>query len=624
MALNQFKYKAFISYSHADRRWAKKLQEYLEAYRIPKGVGSNQGAANRFPLRPVFRDEEELAAAPKLDERIEEALTQSEALVVVCSPQSIKSQWVNEEIRTFRRLGDGPIFALVVERSPSHQDELFPPALIEHGYEPLAADVTRDTGRREAFLKLTAGLLNLGFDELRQREARRRNRRQAAIVSGSTAGMLLAVVLATIAVVSRNEAQTERLRAEKEAGLANEVTEFLIDLFESTDPAETRGDEVTARDLLERGGVRVGSLDGQPLVQSRFRLTIGSAYRKLGFFDDAEPHVRLSLETRLEQLGENDPETLRAMHQLAMILHDQGKIYEAAHMYEEVLSKLREVLGRFHRDTLRAMNNLALVYHYELDNRQKDAEALYQEALAGQQEMLGKIDIETIRTQTNLATLYSMTGRVAEARILLVNAIAALRDSVGNDHPNTIGTIANLAIVLAQNGEPEEAEGYFLEVLELRRKVMGPNHTDTAAAANNLGYLYFETERYEEAEKYLQAAMDIRTVNIGRDHPATLSTAANLATVHGIMGRFIEAENEFREILEAQRKVLGEEHTATLTSELDLAQSLHAQGNHAEARRQILGTLKSDNTTSVLEDYIEFAEGFLLFLEQVQSESVLH
>ena len=120
-----FRFKAFISYNHRERVWSTWLQRSLEAYRIPKRLVGSEGEFGPVPRRltPVFRDREDLPSASDLSGKVKEALEASEALIVVCSPASAGSKWVNEEIRYFRSLGrEDRIFALIVDGDPQPDD----------------------------------------------------------------------------------------------------------------------------------------------------------------------------------------------------------------------------------------------------------------------------------------------------------------------------------------------------------------------------------------------------------------------------------------------------------------------------------------------------------------------
>ncbi len=121
-----FKYKAFLSYSHRDAVWGGWLHKALEEYRIPRRLVGTPGPDGPRPARfyPVFRDREELPTAHDLNEQIRDALEQSAYLIVICSPNSASSRWVNEEILAFKRLGrENRIQTLVVDGHPTAEDE---------------------------------------------------------------------------------------------------------------------------------------------------------------------------------------------------------------------------------------------------------------------------------------------------------------------------------------------------------------------------------------------------------------------------------------------------------------------------------------------------------------------
>ena len=119
------KYWAFISYSHRDTRWADWLHKSLESYRPPKELVGTMGPRGVVPKRlsPVFRDREELPSATDLGRLLNEALETSRSQIIICSPQSAKSRWVNEEILTFKRLGrEDRVFCLIIGGEPNASD----------------------------------------------------------------------------------------------------------------------------------------------------------------------------------------------------------------------------------------------------------------------------------------------------------------------------------------------------------------------------------------------------------------------------------------------------------------------------------------------------------------------
>jgi tetratricopeptide (TPR) repeat protein len=230
-----FRYFAFISYSHADERWSRWLHNALETYRVPKRLVGHVGRHGPVPQRlvPVFRDRDELTGASDLTGIVKEALEASRHLVVICSPASAKSRWVDEEVRSFKRMGRGDhILTLIVDGEPNATNrpgeterECFAPglrfdieadgSLSSRPAEPIAADARHGKdGRTNAKLKLIAGLLGIGFDELKQREHRRQQKRLMLVTAASVAGMLVTGALAVTAWMARQDAIRNRDRAE--------------------------------------------------------------------------------------------------------------------------------------------------------------------------------------------------------------------------------------------------------------------------------------------------------------------------------------------------------------------------------------------------------------------------
>ena len=235
MGSETFKYLAFISYSHADKPFADWLHRSLERYRVPKQIFSQSVGLVEIPKRvfPIFRDREELPASADLSHRINEALRLSRSLIVICSPNSARSRWVNEEIRFFKSLGrEDRVLGLIVDGEPNAsngeagfdlKDECFPEALrfrvgpagelTNDRAEPIAADLRkRKDGRSNAKIKLLAGILSIEYDSLRRRERQRRS--LLALATGASAIAVVMCALAAFAFIQRGEAKKQQKIAE--------------------------------------------------------------------------------------------------------------------------------------------------------------------------------------------------------------------------------------------------------------------------------------------------------------------------------------------------------------------------------------------------------------------------
>ena len=218
------RYRAFLSYSHVDRRWARWLHRALESYRLPAQAVAESGKQAPTRLAPVFRDRDELPSSASLSDAVTKALRNSDNLILICSPAAAASRWVNEEIQTFRRLGKAShILCLIVAGEPGAGDdtECFPEALLNDdsiagpASEPVAADARpQGDGRKNALLKIIAGMLGVGFDVLKKRELRRRHRRMLLITAGSAVIAAVTAILAITATIARQDAEYRRTQAE--------------------------------------------------------------------------------------------------------------------------------------------------------------------------------------------------------------------------------------------------------------------------------------------------------------------------------------------------------------------------------------------------------------------------
>ena len=236
-----------MSYSHKDDKWAKWLLKALEAYRVPRHLVGTKGTNGIVPakLTRIFRDREELAAGACLDDKIQEALKQSQTLLVVCSPNAVHSYGVNQEIELFRKMrGDQHIFYIILDGEPhaaarglDPELECFPKALINHDMNtttaygvPLAADARPEgDGRKMALLKVVAGILGVNLDGLVRRDLQRRQKRLWGFMGLTTAGMLLTTALATQAYLASQRAEEALAHAQRQQDEAESLISYIAD-----------------------------------------------------------------------------------------------------------------------------------------------------------------------------------------------------------------------------------------------------------------------------------------------------------------------------------------------------------------------------------------------------------
>lgn len=222
---DNYRYAAFVSYRHLpyDAKIARRVQRGIEAYRLPRGIEAPAvaGAGGRR-LGRVFRDEEELSAAGSLPAKIRDALKASRTLVVVCSKATAQSAWVTQEVELFASYHGRE--CILVALAEGEVRDVAPHLLLDGGEgrskasedEPMAADFRLEARRRfrSELLRLVAGIVGCGYDDLRRRERRRHRRRVAGLAAG------VAAVAVVVGVTGWQAAQ--RVSASQAEALANE------------------------------------------------------------------------------------------------------------------------------------------------------------------------------------------------------------------------------------------------------------------------------------------------------------------------------------------------------------------------------------------------------------------
>ena len=600
------KYRAFISYSHGDEKWARRLHRGLETYRLPKGVVGRETAFGTVPGRftPVFRDREELATATDLGATLIAALEQSACQIVICSPKAAKSRWVNEEILTFKRLGrEDRIFALIVDGEPGaslvagqEEQECFPRALIyrmgadggltaERG-EPIAADVRPRKDRpHTAMLKLLAGMLGIGLDELKRRDASRRRRRTIALVAASVTGMLVTSALAVTAWLARNEAQRQRIVAESEAETSRSVTAYIVGMFKIYEPGEATGSEVKASEILDRGASRVHTeLAGQPAVQATLLDTLGAAYRNLGLYSKAIPLVRDSIEKRLALPGDHAAELAMSRSHLGEILSlhgEEGEYEEAGRLLTDALAVQRRTLGN---DSAQVADTLAALADLKsFTGKYDEGQPLIEEALRIRRKLYGELNSDVASSLNDLGVNFGERGDLRQAETYLRQSLAIQRKLHAEPHPDLDEAINNLAWALEGLDRFKEAEALHRESLAMKRKLFAAPHPLLAAGLNNVAYDLEMRGDYAGAEKAYRESLDMNRQILGDSHKDIATGMSNLAFVLDAQGDRKAAIAMLSKAVDMRRELLGPEHPDIAGGDTSLAYWLTSTGDYADA-----------------------------------------
>ncbi len=651
---HSFKYRAFITYAHEDEQKARWLRKKLEEFPVPQNLVGRKGRFGKIPSRlyPIFRDRDELPGSAQLGSIIEQALNDSSHLVVLCSPHAVKSRWVNEEIRLFKQMGKGDrILCLLLDGEPMAEDlahakgkECLPLAvrrkidqngnLIDEIDEPGAADL-RDSGdgEKDALLKIVAGLLGLGLDEIKQRDMIARQRKLALITAFSVLFAFSGIGLATYAFFQQqkaNEAETtaieERKIALEELAKTKVVTLFVQSLFFSLDPQNTSGmDTELLKTMLDQGVKRADELSSEPQMEANIRTYLGKTYRSIRAYDksqeqleraielfegeseirsdaltelalvhealgnylQAEPMLAVLLERKTKELGENHDEVIDAKIDLSTVYRRIGKVEKAEDLCVSALTVIRDQ-NRSTEDPrmLKCMNELAKIFLAR--EKIAQAESMSRNVFERSRLSLGdKSSVSLIRGQVLVESLRK-GGKLDEAEELSMNLVSSMEEILGPTHPDTLGAMDALAeIVVAREDLPRGLDLYE-QILDSKERMLGDQHPETLSTLKAIARILRLQDLPEEAEEIQFMVYTRLKRKNGLEHPETLRAMNELADLYLDSGKQVDAFQLSNETLIIELRIMGELDPMTLQTRYRIGK-LHYLADRKEEAMEELG-----------------------------------
>ncbi len=354
-------------------------------------------------------------------------------------------------------------------------------------------------------------------------------RNRAGVVAATLLGtaILLGIMGTTIGMVSARKAQKV---ASTEAETARQVSDFMVGLFEVSDPSESRGNTITAREILDKGVEKIeAGLSEQPKTQARLLNTMGRVYRELGLYRDARPLLEKSLDT-MELLDEGQgSDAAGVMDDLGGVLWRSGDYAEARLHLEKALAIRERELGPDHPLVAQSLNSYGNLL-WKIGERQYAREQ-YLRALQIRKAALGPQHTDVAITLNNLGGLAMQEGDFQSAQSYFQRALIIRQDALGADHPDVARVLVNLGKLHWLKGSYEKARSYHESALAIREKVFGPEHPLVADSINDFGILEQDAGHLEVAQAKYERALEIRIKKLGPDHPDVATSKGNVALI---------------------------------------------------------------------------------------------
>jgi non-specific serine/threonine protein kinase/serine/threonine-protein kinase len=382
--------------------------------------------------------------------------------------------------------------------------------------------------------------------------------RASKFVRRNRLAVAFTLVLAVVVIAAGITLIEERNRARREAEISRRVADFMSNMFKVSDPSESRGNAVTAREILDKASAEIESgLAQDPKLQARLMFEMGKTYRGLGIDLSARRLISHALDIQSRVLGSDDPDTLQSMALLGVIERSLGHRDESEKLLRKALDGQRRALGPEHAETMSTANFLTETLSDE--GHHSEAEQLLRRTLAIQQRTLGPENPATLRSMRSLASNLENQGRHAEAEKIGRETLAVEQRVLGADHPGTLWSINMLALALQGQGQYGEAEKLYREAYEGDKRVLGPDHPNTLAAYDNIGLTLQAEGRLAEAEQIQRESVEHTRRIMGGDTPDTTIGMSNLGITLGQERKLEESEKVLRQALAIEAKARGEQ-----------------------------------------------------------------
>jgi eukaryotic-like serine/threonine-protein kinase len=376
----------------------------------------------------------------------------------------------------------------------------------------------------------------------------------------------------------RDRVAEQREAAEHERARAEEVSNFLVNLFKLSDPEVNRGNQVTARELLDSSTRRLqDALKDQPATKAALLSTVGAVYDSLGQYQEAVPILNESLAL---QPDTNDKTRIDTLLELGRAQYLLGDLAQAEAPLQQALRLAQGGNAAANRDTARALWALGLLRSQQ--DRFTEAKELYNRGLVILENTPGPAT-DVSQMLDDLATVYERQQQWALAKQTYERALTIDRGILGNDHPRVAYHLNNLAIVAQNMGDLKRAESLYRDAIASEERAFGSQHPETAVARGNYG-LFLEREgRITEAEPLLRNALDVALKVYGTENFNVGWARVSLAIALHDEGSLQEAESEFRQALAVYDKTLPSNHQYRAAALMYLARLLVDRGKAAEA-----------------------------------------
>ena len=370
----------------------------------------------------------------------------------------------------------------------------------------LAADIERYLGHHPIEARQVSNWYRL-------RKFYRRNR--IAVGAGVFAAVALCVALLVTALYAVSTSRQSAVIAQ-ERDRAEQIQSFLVNVFALSAPDATKGESITAKQLLDEGTRRLETeLAEQPGTLAEVKQTIASVYAKLSLLAEAEVLLLSAVPQLASAYGNASSQHAAALEQLAEVVEMQGRYDDALALAQQSLAIAETNDDR--RLIARCATRVARIIH--LKGEFQDAKPLYERALGILEALDGVDGLPVAETLLHYGSLLQHLRDSAAAAATHRRALRIFRDEHGALHTMTMSALVNLGAALIRLEDYDAAVAALTEARDISYRLLGEDHPDNRYVLNHLAQTYMRMDRLRDAITYFESARDLVARTLGKGHP---------------------------------------------------------------------------------------------------------
>jgi eukaryotic-like serine/threonine-protein kinase len=421
---------------------------------------------------------------------------------------------------------------------------------------------------------------------IRYRTRRFARRHRASVATVLAASTLLGVYVGTV-IVDRGRVRSALAEAQAGTRKAEQVTDFMLGLFEAAEGGQSLRDTVTAKALLSRGLERARSLTRQPELKAQMLDVIGRIHTQLGEYDQAKPLLEEALAIRRSLYGDVHPDVATSLEALADVSDRRRDNAETVRLRRQVLALRRTISGDDDPKTLDALYALGLSLHRAGDLL--SAEPAFDQWMAAIARQPRELTEERARQLTDAAAVYESRGNLDRVDSLYREALAIRRTLYGDHHSLVASSLTNLASLTAKKAGGERAsDSLFREAEGVLRAAYPDGHPSLASTLALHGRYLQRAYRWADAEAPLREALEIHRRLLGPNSLGVATSDIDVGFDLAMLGSYREAEMLDRDAIRIFQANFDDHNAMVVMAHDHLAEALRGQGQFAQAESLLL------------------------------------